>query len=286
MTIGVTGANGQLGLSLKKIAGEYPHTFVYSDLPELDITDTAAVERWVDGNHIERIVNCAAYTAVDRAESEPDAAWRVNALGPQVLAEVCAGRDIPLIHVSTDYVFDGTARRPYTEADTPHPLGIYGTTKRQGEIAVEQSGCRARVVRTSWLYSEFGHNFLKTMLRLGAEKERLTVVDDQHGSPTYAPNLARTILHLAENETENYDVYHYCDAGETTWYAFARTIFRLTGNPIPVAPIPTSDFPTAARRPAYSVLDTSKIRGAGVAVPPWEKGVEECLKEMESTTDR
>jgi dTDP-4-dehydrorhamnose reductase len=280
MIIGVTGANGQLGCSIRKIAAETPHTFIFSDLPELDITDKASVERWITHNGITLIVNCAAYTAVDRAESEPDAAWRVNALGPQVLAEVCAGRGLGLIHVSTDYVFDGTAQTPYTEENETHPLGVYGATKRQGEVAIEQSGCRARIVRTSWLHSEFGRNFVKTMLRLGAEKERLAVVDDQYGSPTYAPNLARAILHLATDQFTGFDICHYCDAGVTTWYDFARTIFRLTGNPIPVDRIATADFPTAAKRPAYSVLDTAKIRRQGVTTPDWREALKECLKNI------
>jgi dTDP-4-dehydrorhamnose reductase len=278
MTIGVTGANGQLGFSLRKLAAEYPvFSFVFSDLPEIDITDTASVERWVADNGIGLIVNCAAYTAVDKAESEPDAAWRVNALGPQVLAEVCAARSIRLIHVSTDYVFDGTAETPYTEEVPTHPVSVYGSTKRQGEEAIRSSGCDGLVVRTSWLYSEFGHNFVKTMLRLGAEKERLSVVDDQIGSPTYATNLARAILHLAAHDFSGFDIYHYSDAGVTSWYDFARMIFILTENPIPVAPIDTADYPTPARRPAYSVLDTAKICRAGVAVPYWVDALKACL---------
>ncbi len=280
MIIGVTGADGQLGRSLRKIATEYPaFSFVFSDLPQVDITDKASVGRWVNDHGIALLVNCAAYTAVDKAESEPDAAWRINALGPQVLGEVCAGRGIKLIHISTDYVFDGTTQTPYTEQVTTHPLGVYGSTKRQGEQAVEQSGAAARIVRTSWLYSEFGHNFVKTMLRLGAERERVTVIDDQHGSPTYATNLARAVLHLAGQEFTGFDVYHYCDAGVTTWYGFAREIFRLTNTPAEVVPIATADYPTAARRPAYSVLNTEKIRRTGVTTPRWADALKECLAE-------
>ncbi len=280
MIIGVTGADGQLGRSLRKIAAEYPaFSFVFSDLPQVDITDKASVGRWVAENRISLVINAAAYTAVDKAESEPDAAWCVNALGPQVLAEVCTERGIRLIHISTDYVFDGTAQTPYTEEVTTHPLGIYGSTKRQGEQAVEQSGAAARIVRTSWLYSEFGHNFVKTMLRLGAERERVTVVDDQHGSPTYATNLARAILHLVGQEFADFDVYHYSDAGVTTWCGFAREIFRLTNTPVEVVPIATADYPTAARRPAYSVLDTGKIRRTGVTTPRWADALKECLAE-------
>jgi dTDP-4-dehydrorhamnose reductase len=283
MRIGVTGANGQLGCSLRKIAGEYPaHTFVFSDLPETDITDKAGIDAWIETYRIEVIINCAAYTAVDKAESEPDTAWRINALGPAVLAEVCTEKGIRLVHISTDYVFDGTAESPYTEELPTHPLGVYGSTKRQGEQAIRENGCDALVIRTSWLYSEFGHNFVKTMLRLGSEKESLRVVDDQIGAPTYATNLARAIIKLIDNGFSGYDVYHYCDEGITTWYDFARMIFILTENPVSVAPIDTVDFPTPAQRPAYSVLDTTKIRQAGIETPYWVDSLKECLKEIEN----
>ncbi|MDL2230729.1 dTDP-4-dehydrorhamnose reductase, partial [Alistipes sp. OttesenSCG-928-L06] len=270
MRIGVTGANGQLGCSLRKIADDYPaHTFVFSDLPETDITDKAGIEAWAVANQLEIIVNCAAYTAVDRAESEPDAAWRVNALGPAVLAEVCAEKGIRLIHLSTDYVFDGTAETPYREDDTTHPLGVYGSTKLQGEQAIRESGCDALIVRTSWLYSEFGHNFVKTMLRLGAERAEVRVVDDQTGCPTYATNLARAIIQLTNKGFSGFGVYHYCDDGTTTWYDFARQIFAVAENPVPVIPIETKDYPTPAKRPKYSVLSTNKIKTAGIQTPYW-----------------
>ena len=282
MIIGVTGANGQLGCSLRKIAGEYPlHTFLFSDLPETDIAGSGTLETWVERHGISLIVNCAAYTAVDKAESEPDEAWRVNALGAAKLAQLCTAKNIRLIHISTDYVFDGTASTPYTEESPVHPLGIYGSSKWQGEQAIRESGCNALVVRTSWLYSEFGHNFVKTMLRLGNEKESLRVVDDQVGSPTYATNLARAILQLAEKGFSGFDLYHYCDEGITTWYDFARMIFILTENPVPVAPIDTADYPTPARRPAYSVLDTAKIRRTGIGTPYWADALKECLKLLE-----
>lgn len=279
MKIGVTGANGQLGCSLRKIASEYPlDIFVFSDLPETDITDKAGIKAWTEANELEIIVNCAAYTAVDKAESEADYAWKINALGPALLAEVCAEKNIGLVHISTDYVFDGRAETPYTEEHATHPLGVYGSTKRQGEQAIEESGCSALILRTSWLYSEFGHNFVKTMLRLGSEKESLRVVDDQIGCPTYATNLARAIITLITRGVSGYNVYHYCDEGITTWYDFARMIFILSENPIPVAPIDTADYPTPAQRPAYSVLDIAKIRQAGVTTPYWVDSLKECLK--------
>lgn len=286
MRIGITGANGQLGCSLRKIAVEYPmHIVVFSDLPETDITDKTGIQAWAEANDLDAIINCAAYTAVDKAESEPDAAWRINALGPAVVGEVCAGKGMKLIHVSTDYVFDGTAQTPYRETHPAHPAGIYGSTKLQGEQAVAESGCDALIVRTSWLYSEFGHNFVKTMLRLGTEKESLRVVDDQTGSPTYATNLARAILQLTDTGFSGCGIYHYCDSGITTWYDFTRMIFILTGNPIPVTPIGTADYPTPAKRPAYSVLDTEKIRQAGIEVPDWVDSLKACLKEIQSSKE-
>jgi len=281
MNILVTGGNGQLGLSIRKVAAEYPqYTFFYTDLPEGDIAERQAMEALVTRHGIGLIVNCAAYTAVDRAESEPDAAWRANALGAGVLAALCADRGLALVHISTDYVFDGTAAAPYTEDQPVHPMGVYGRTKAEGERMIAESGCRAAVVRTAWLYSEFGNNFVKTMLRLGAERERLTVVDDQRGTPTYAPDLARAILTLVGRGVEGFEIYHFSDRGEISWYDFARRIFELTGNPIEVVPVGTKDYPTPARRPAYSVLDKSKIEAAGVKVPDWGDSLKECLKEI------
>jgi dTDP-4-dehydrorhamnose reductase len=281
MNILVTGGNGQLGRAIRKVGGDYPgFTLFYTDLPEGDIADRSAMEALVERHGVALIVNCAAYTAVDKAESEPDAAWRVNALGAGVLAELCADRDLGLIHISTDYVFDGESQTPYTEDHPTHPTGVYGETKAEGERMIAGSGCRAAIVRTAWLYSEFGHNFVKTMLRLGAERDRLTVVDDQQGTPTYAPDLARAILTLAQKPLEGCTIYHFSNTGETTWYGFARKIFELTGNPIPVLPVATKDYPTPARRPAYSVLSKKKIAATGVAVPDWEDSLKVCLSAL------
>ena len=285
MKIGVTGADGQLGCSLRKIAGGYPaHAFVYADLPEIDVTDKTGVEAWAIANGLEIIINCAAYTAVDQAENEPDAARRVNAQGPSVLGSVCVEKGIKLVHVSTDYVFDGTAQTPYTEEYPPCPANVYGSTKRQGEEAVSGSGCDALIIRTSWLYSEFGHNFVKTMLRLGKEQQSLRVVDDQAGSPTYATNLAYAILTLIDNGFSGCTIYHYCDEGITTWYDFARMIFIFAENPVAVVPIDAVDYPTPARRPAYSVLDAAKIRGVGVETPHWVASLRECVKILTEKT--
>ena len=282
MNILVTGGRGQLGCSIQKISTEYPqHTFFYTDLPESDIADREGMLGLVEQNSIDLIVNCAAYTAVDKAESEPDAAWRVNALGPGVLGEIAAEKGIKLIHISTDYVFDGTGDRPITEDRPVHPLGVYGSTKAQGEQAIRESGCDAAIIRTAWLYSEFGNNFVKTMLRLGSERDKLGVVDDQIGTPTYAPDLARAILVLAEKGISGCEIYHFSNEGEVTWYDFARMIFVLTNNPIPVAPLETKDFPTPAQRPAYSVLSKEKIRVAGVEAPYWVDSLKICLKALD-----
>lgn len=276
----VTGANGQLGMSLRKISGGYPsHEFIFTDLPEGDITDADTIGRVV-GDGVDVIVNCAAYTAVDRAESEREAAERVNAVGPAVLASVAARYGCRLVHISTDYVFGGDGCRPYTETDTPAPRSVYGCTKLAGEEAVRRSGADAVVVRTAWLYSEFGHNFVKTMLRLADEGKPLRVVDDQRGTPTYATDLARAVMTLVENGIKGFEVYHYTDGGNTTWYGFASAIFRMAGMHVAVEPIPTSAYPTPASRPAYSVLDTSMIMAAGAVVPDWQHSLGVCLGEL------
>ncbi len=281
MKIFVTGGDGQLGMSLRKIAGEYPrHTFIFTDLPQADITDRGAMERLVAGNGAELIVNCAAYTAVDRAESEPDAAMRINRDGAANMAAIARECGIPLIHISTDYVFAGDGNRPLTEYDLPGPQNVYGRTKFEGERAVHNSGCDAVIVRTSWLYSEFGHNFVKTLLRAEAMGRELRVVDDQTGSPTYAPDLARAVIHLAERGVNGFELYHFCNAGSTTWYGFAQEIFRQECRNVHVEPIATADYPTAARRPAYTVLNTSRIRSAGVEVPEWREAFSRCVKDV------
>lgn len=283
MKIFVTGANGQLGMSLRKIAGDYPqHTFIFTDLPEADITDRAAMERLVDAGCAELIVNCAAYTAVDRAESEPDAAAKINRTGAMNMAGIARERGIPLIHISTDYVFGGRGDRPLTEEDRPDPQCVYGRTKIDGDMAVMLAGCDAAVVRTSWLYSEFGHNFVKTMLRLGALGQPLRVVDDQTGCPTYATDLARAVMRLAESGVRGCGIYNFCNAGRTTWYGFAREIFRQAGIAARVEPVTTAEYPTAACRPAYTVLDTAKICAAGVTVPEWREALGRCLAELKT----
>ncbi len=281
MRILVTGANGQLGLSLRKIAGGHPqHTFTYTDLPEADITSRESIEGLVTEHGIELIVNCAAYTAVDKAESDPDTAHRINAEGPRVLARIARARDLKLIHVSTDYVFTGEGCHPLHEEDLAGPTGVYGRTKFEGELAVREEGCDAAVVRTAWLYSEFGANFVKTMLRLGAERETLSVVYDQVGTPTYAPDLAEALLAIAEDGIRGYEVYHYSNEGVASWYDFAREIFTLAGLPVQLEPIESREYPTPARRPAYSVLSKTKIKALGAKVPYWKDSLKTCLNEL------
>lgn len=281
MRILVTGANGQLGMSLRKIAARYPqHDFVFTDLPEADITDRAVMEKTVKEVAPDALVNCAACTAVDRAESEPEAAAKLNAAGPEILSSLAVRYGFTLAHISTDYVFDGRSRAPYKEADTPAPLNVYGTTKLEGERAIELSGADVVVVRTSWLYSEFGGNFVKTMLRLAGEGKEINVVDDQTGSPTYATDLARAVVALLEKKEKGFRIYNYAGGGEVTWYGFACMIFSLTGLDVPLRPVSSRDYPAVARRPSYSVLDTALVKGIGLEVRPLETSLGECLRAM------
>ncbi len=281
MKILVTGGNGQLGSSLRKISGEYPqHAFLFTDMPEADITDKGCMSRLVSDNGIELIINCAAYTAVDKAESQPELAAKINIDGARILAEVAREHEAFLIHISTDYVFGGEGCHPLKEEDATAPIGVYGRTKRAGEEAVVAAGCRGAIIRTAWLYSEFGGNFVKTMLRLGSQRDNLNVVYDQIGTPTYATDLARAILVLAEKlqqERPGMEIYHFSNEGAVSWYDFAQAIFELSGLAVRVGAIETEQYPTPARRPAYSVLSKEKIKAAGVEVPYWRNSLIECL---------
>lgn len=279
MNILVTGGNGQLGLSLRKVAEEYPeHTFIFTDIPGLDITDTDAVSAMVERCGAGAIINCAAYTAVDRAELEPEQARRVNGEGPASLAAVALRHGIKLVHISTDYVFDGTAAGPLTENDAANPLNVYGRTKLDGERAVCASGADTAIIRTSWLYSEFGDNFVKKMLRLSGTRPVIEVVADQRGTPTYATDLARAVMKIIDNGIAGCEVYHYSGGGETTWHGFATEIFRIAGKSVELVPVTAADYSSAVARPAYSVLDKTKIIAAGAAVPDWRESLRECMK--------
>lgn len=281
MNILVTGGNGQLGNSIKKISSDYPqHTFFFTDVPEVDITNLNLLDRLMEEKSVDAIINCAAYTAVDKAESDVALAESINVAGPKNLAEAAKKRGAKLIHVSTDYVFNGTANEPLKEEAQTDPIGVYGRTKLAGEQAVKDSGCDALVIRTAWLYSEFGNNFVKTMLRLGREREQLGVVFDQVGTPTYAPDLAVAIMTLLDKGFTGFDLYHFSNEGVISWYDFTKAIFRLENINITLNPIESCEYPTPAKRPAYSVLNKKKIKAAGVSVPYWEDSLRACLKEL------
>lgn len=281
MNILVTGGNGQLGNSIKKISSDYPqHTFFFTDVPEVDITNLELLDRLMEEKSVDAIINCAAYTAVDKAESDVVLAESINVAGPKNLAEAAKKRGAKLIHVSTDYVFNGTANEPLKEEALTDPIGVYGRTKLAGEQTVKDSGCDALVIRTAWLYSEFGNNFVKTMLRLGREREQLGVVFDQVGTPTYAPDLAVAIMTLLDKGFTGFDLYHFSNEGVISWYDFTKAIFRLENINITLNPIESCEYPTPAKRPAYSVLNKKKIKAAGVSVPYWEDSLRVCLKEL------
>ncbi|MBM3163564.1 MAG: dTDP-4-dehydrorhamnose reductase [Chlorobi bacterium] len=282
MNILVTGSNGQLGSEIQACARHLPEwNFSFFDLPDLDIADHGRVSETLERCRCEVLVNCAAYTAVDRAESDPDTAYRVNRDGAGVLARCARERDILLVHVSTDYVFNGRACRPYTESDAPDPLGVYGRSKLEGEQRIQEIAPSHLIIRTSWLYSLYGQNFLGTMLRLGAERDRLDVVFDQTGTPTRASDLAGAILAMlagADLEKRYAGLYHYSNEGVCSWYDFAAAIMRLRKLPCRIFPIESSGYPTPAPRPAYSVLNKGAIkREWGIDIPHWHDALEAML---------
>ena len=270
----VTGCNGQLG---HEIMARLPGA-IATDADALDITNFDAVQKFVRENNIDTIINCAAYTAVDSAESDIDLATRVNVNGPENLAKT----GCKLIHISTDYVFDGTAHVPYTPSDIPNPVSVYGKTKLAGERAILQNNDKAIIIRTAWLYSSYGNNFVKTMLRLGAERDTVNVVCDQIGTPTYAGDLADAIIKITPQiNHENAGIYHYTNMGVCSWYDFATAIMKLGGRNCHVRAIPTSEYPTAATRPSYSVLDKSKIINTfDINIPHWHDALIRCMKQM------
>ena len=282
MVVLVTGANGQLGQAIYFIAKNYPEIdFVFCNSATLDITNIDSCNQIFETYTPDYCVNTAAYTAVDRAETEQEKAFAVNVLGAKNLAEVCRTHDTVLLHVSTDFVFDGKKTTPYTEQDTPHPTGVYGQTKREGEQAIQQTWEKHYVVRTSWVYSQFGANFMKTMLHLAAERESLSVVNDQIGTPTHAVDLATCLVQICiinnqQPATNNYGIYNYSNEGQCSWFEFAKAIFDKNNIKIQLHPITTSEYPTAAKRPAYSVLDKSKVKEVfGVEVKDWEESLVE-----------
>lgn len=283
MNILVTGCNGQLGNEIQLLEkGNGKHVFFNTDVNELDITDENAINAFVDANNIDGIINCAAYTAVDKAESNEALCHTLNATAPGYLAAAMGKRGGWMVQVSTDYVFDGTKHTPYSETDPTCPDSVYGRTKLEGEQLVRQHCERAMIVRTAWLYSIFGNNFVKTMIRLGKEKTELGVIFDQIGTPTYARDLAVAIMTAVEKGIIP-GIYHFSNEGVTSWYDFTKAIHRIAGiSGCNVRPIHTEEYPTPARRPHYSVLDKTKIKATyNIEVPYWEKSLAECISKLD-----
>ena len=309
MKVLVTGANGQLGCSLRKMADQVGHdvpgapsvmpdlighlSWVFTDVEELDITDLAAIRKMVADEGIDVIVNCAGYTNVEAAEDNPDFAEKLNAEAVGNLATAMKEVGGLLIHISTDYVYGGKPLcTPISEDETPAPQGVYAVTKLHGEEAIRRIGCRHIIIRTAWLYSEFGKNFVKTMLRLTAEKPTLKVVNDQRGTPTYAGDLAKVIVKVLgasallfaseKSSPSSANIYHYTNEGECTWYEFAKTIAEYAGHTsCDIQPCTSDEFPSKVHRPSYSVLDKGKIKSAlGISIPHWTDSLKICLKEL------
>ncbi|OCG41680.1 dTDP-4-dehydrorhamnose reductase [Gilliamella sp. Bif1-4] len=278
MKVLLTGANGQLGHCFKDI---FPSDWqlLATDSQQLDITDGLVVDNFVALHRPDAIVNAAAYTAVDKAEDEYELAYKVNAVGPKNLATAAKKYHAKLVHVSTDYVFDGTKRSPYLEDDLTNPVNVYGETKRAGELSVLDNYSSAIVIRTSWVFSEYGNNFVKTMLKLSQTRPELTIIDDQLGCPTYAGDIAKTILEMLMNDIQG-GIYHYCGDEYVSWFQFASKIFAaahelnlMTNSNVMIKPILTSEYQTKAIRPLYSVLNMDKIKQLDIKAPDWEKAL-------------
>jgi len=289
MRVLITGSNGQLGSEIKELENNYNKVdLIFKDLPELDICNSEALETFIIDHKINSVINCAAYTAVDKAEEDAEIAERVNSIGVLNLVNALKKVDGKLIHISTDYVFDGDYFLPYKESDPVSPIGVYGATKRVGELSVINSDIDSIVIRTSWLYSSYGNNFVKTMLRLGNEKENLGVIFDQVGTPTYARDLAKTCLEIltgvnSAKISKNGNLYHYSNEGVASWYDFAISIMELGGMDCKVKPIQTKDYPTLAKRPQYSVLNKSKIKtDFKIEIPYWRDSLKDCLEKIKN----
>lgn len=282
MNILITGSNGQLGNEIQLLEKQYPqHTFFNTDVQELDITDLHAIETFVSEHNIDGIVNCAAYTAVDKAEENEELCQLLNAEAPAFLAHAVEQRGGWMIQVSTDYVFDGTNHTPYVEDDDTCPNSVYGRTKLVGELNVQKLCTKSMVIRTAWLYSTFGNNFVKTMIRLGREREQLGVIFDQIGTPTYARDLAVAIYAAIEKGIVP-GIYHFSNEGVISWYDFTKAIHRIAGiTACHVRPLHTAEYPTPANRPHYSVLDKTKIKQTyGIEIPYWEDSLSECIAKL------
>lgn len=281
MVVLVTGANGQLGQAIQSISGNYPEIdFVFCDSSSLDITNLDTVNQVFEKVKPNYCINAAAYTAVDKAETEQDKAILINVIGAKNLAETCKKSNTILLHVSTDFVFDGNKSTPYSEEDIPNPTGVYGQTKLDGEKAIQETFDKYYIIRTSWVYSKFANNFMKTMIRLGSERDSLSVVNDQIGTPTNAVDLAEVLVKIichtersrsVSSTISNFGIYNFSNEGHCSWYDFAKKIFEVNNITIDLSPIPTTSYPTPAKRPAYSVLDKSKIKKAfDLQINNWE----------------
>ena len=289
MNILVTGSNGQLGSEIKDLVTNYnDFIFFFRDLHELNICDAEALSTFIFNQNINAVINCAAYTAVDQAEEDVEIAEQVNSIGVLNLVNALKKVNGKLIHISTDYVFDGNSFLPYQELDELNPIGIYGETKRAGELVILNSSIDALVIRTSWLYSAYGNNFVKTMLKLGHERDELGVIFDQVGTPTYASDLAKTCLDIlldksSENISMNGKIYHYSNEGVTSWYDFAKAIMELGSIDCKVRPIETIDYPTPAKRPHFSVLNKTKIKkDFNIEIPYWRDSLDKCVEKLKS----
>ncbi len=283
MKILVTGAKGQLGSELNYLASSYRYNFEFIDREELDLADEERIIPFLENSNPDFIINCAAYTAVDKAEDEPELAKAINITATQKITNYCHNHKKRLIHISTDYVFDGNFEEPINEVAKPNPQSVYGYTKWKGEQVIIDSLNDAYIIRTAWVYSSFGNNFVKTMLRLGSEKKEIKVIVDQIGSPTYARDLAAAILEIIgqiEQENDQPGIYHYSNEGSCSWAEFANEVMRIGKLNCNVKPITTSEYPTKAERPKYSVLDKSKIKSnlPTVSLNDWRLSLKECMK--------
>ena len=292
MKLLIIGSKGQLGQELTQICQKSGFDFSETDLPETDISNVSQVDRLFSRHQPAIAVNAAAYTAVDKAESDQRTCFAVNRDGPMNLARTSAKHRVPLIHISTDYVFDGKGEIPYKEDDPVSPIGVYGTSKANGEIAIRRLHRQHVIIRTAWMYGVFGNNFVKTMLRVGRERQTLNVVDDQYGCPTCAADLANAILavcdEIGHGKDDGWGTYHFCGKGITTWYEFAKAVFEnaerlgMAKTPV-IVPVGTSQYPTAAKRPAFSALDCSKIETAfGIRIKPWPNSLKSTVEEIAS----
>lgn len=280
----VTGANGQLGSEIRELSSHYPqYTFIFADRSTLDLSNLCILENYFEDKTFDTIINCAAYTAVDKAESDSELANTINHRAVSMMAKIAKQKNILLIHISTDYVFDGKNHRPYIESDLTDPQGVYGRTKYDGEKAIlSVTPANTMIIRTSWVYSSFGNNFVKTMLRLGKERGTLGVIFDQIGTPTYARDLAKTILDILPQIKNDFpELYHYSNEGVVSWYDFAKAIFELSDVACQINPITTDQYPTPAKRPHYSLLNKSKIKNDfGITIPYWRDSLSECLNTL------